>query len=130
MILETTMIIDLMDKLPSAIDKMEQLQRRREKIFISTVSIFELWTGIAQSQHPEKEYSKVIQILNSQQILDLTQTSAQEAGKINGNLWKNGAMIDPEDCMIAGIAKSLGETVLTRNLKHFGRIEGLSIETY
>ena len=130
MILETTVLIDLMDKLPSAVEKVKALQQRKEKIFVSSISIFELWSGIAQSQYPEKEQQKVNAILSSQLVLDFTQISAVEAGKINGSLLKKGAMIDPEDCMIAGIAKSYDQTVLTRNVKHFGRIEGLSLETY
>jgi len=39
-------------------------------------------------------------------------------------------MIDIEDIMIAAIAIVNGEKILTRNSKHFKRIEGLEVEEY
>lgn len=68
--------------------------------------------------------------MGSQIIWDLYGESAVVAGGIDGNLIKKGLKIDPEDSMIAGIAMSRGETILTRNTEHFGKIEGLNIETY
>jgi len=41
-----------------------------------------------------------------------------------------GSMVDPEDAMIAGIAKVHSERVLTRNRKHFQGIEGVNVESY
>ena len=37
---------------------------------------------------------------------------------------------DPEDAMIAGIAKVHGEAVITRNVRHFVNIERVEIEKY
>ncbi len=73
---------------------------------------------------------KIAKVLESQMILDLDKESAEKAGEIDGLLIKEGKGIEPEDCMIAGIAKHHQETILTRNLKHFGRIKGISLETY
>ena len=39
-------------------------------------------------------------------------------------------MIQPIDCMIAGIALIRKEKVLTRNVKDFSKIKDLEIETY
>jgi predicted nucleic acid-binding protein len=38
--------------------------------------------------------------------------------------------MDPEDAMIAGIAKSNNKKILTRNLKHFQGIENVTTESY
>lgn len=38
--------------------------------------------------------------------------------------------MDPEDAMIAGIARVNGEAVVTRNLRHFKGIKGVAVETY
>ncbi|MBS3136929.1 hypothetical protein J4232_00725 [Candidatus Woesearchaeota archaeon] len=43
---------------------------------------------------------------------------------------KRGIPINPQDSMIAGIAIRNNESVLTRNTKHFERIDNLTIETY
>ena len=130
MILDTGFVIDLMEGLSEATIKMKEIRESRESIFVSTPTIFELWTGVAQSNWPECEKQKVKEVIESQLILDLTKTCAEEAGMMNGKLWKEGRPIDPEDCMIAGIAKHHDEAILTRNIKHFGRIPGIQVKTY
>ncbi len=130
MILDTNFIIDLMDGLPEAIAKQEQMQNQKENLFVCTPTIFELFTGVAKSSFPEKEKQKVREILQSQLVLELNKYSAEEAGKINGSLCKEGNPIDSEDCMIAGIALHHGEKILTRNKKHFERVKNLVVETY
>lgn len=51
-------------------------------------------------------------------------------GAIFGDLKSKGIAIDTEDCMIAGIAKDKREKILTKNTRHFHRIEGLEVESY
>mgnify|MGYP001582338018 CR=1 FL=1 len=130
MILDTTFLIDLLDGLPEAVNKMKELYEQQEQLLVATPSVFELWTGVARSDLPEKERRKVKMVLESQLVLDLTESSAEEAGMINGTLWKKGIPIDAEDCMIAGVALQHHQLVLTRNVQHFGRIQGLYLATY
>ena len=39
-------------------------------------------------------------------------------------------LIDREDCIIAPTALLADEPVVTRNIDHFSRIDGLDVETY
>jgi tRNA(fMet)-specific endonuclease VapC len=73
---------------------------------------------------------KIHSLLDSFGYFNLDIPSSKEAGLIHAGLRKKGQIIDPEDSMIAGIAKFHGEVVLTRNLKHFSRIHDLKIESY
>jgi predicted nucleic acid-binding protein len=130
MILDTNFIIDLMENKPDAVAKIEQLHQHQLPIFIASPTIFELWTGVAYGNQPEREKQKIKLIIENQRILELTKASAEEAGIINGTLQKQGQIIDPEDCLIAGIALQHNEPLLTRNIKHFQRIKRLKIETY
>ena len=130
MILDTDFIIDLMEELPEAVAKMEQLHQRQQTIFITTPTFFKLFTGVAYGSQPEKEKQKIKLIIENQRIFDLTKASAEEAGIISGTLKKQGIPIDHEDCLIAGIAIHHNEPLLTHNIKHFQRIKGLKIETY
>ena len=130
MIVDTSFVIDLMNGTPEAVEKAKQLWKEKENLFVTTVTIFELWSGVTQSQKPEQEKRKILGVLGSQLILELDEESAEEGGRIDGLLVREGLRIEPEDCMIAGIAKHHQETILTRNIKHFGRIKGLSVESY
>jgi len=129
MIFDTSFVVDLMDRQPDAVNKFWAIQGK-ENIFVTTPTIFELWSGIARSSRPEQEKKKVLEVLGSQLILELDEKSAEEGGRIDGLLVREGLRIDPEDCMIAGIAKHYQQKVLTRNVKHFNRIKGLSVESY
>ena len=60
----------------------------------------------------------------------LDAVAAERAGEVDAHLLRQGAPIDPEDSMIAGIALASGEPLLTRNVRHFSRIAGLRIEEY
>ncbi|HIH10580.1 TPA: type II toxin-antitoxin system VapC family toxin [Candidatus Woesearchaeota archaeon] len=130
MILDTSFVIDLMNNHPEAVLKARELQQKGEHTYICTPTLFELWSGLAQSNKPVKEKQKIMEIISSQLVLNFDKESAEEAGKIDGLLKCEGQMIDPEDSMIAGIAKRHGECVLTKNVKHFSRIKTISCATY
>jgi predicted nucleic acid-binding protein len=49
---------------------------------------------------------------------------------ICGEKAKISSRIDPEDAVLAGISRVHEGPVITRNVKRFSRIEGVSVETY
>jgi tRNA(fMet)-specific endonuclease VapC len=130
LIADTSFIIDIMAKDPSAIRKAQALEETGLSIVIGTPTLFELFAGVAQSRKPEEEKAKIITMLSAISQLSLDSPSASAGGLIYGEKMRTGRTIDPEDAMIAGIAKVNAEKVLTRNTKHFSDIEGVSVENY
>ncbi len=130
MILDTSFIIDLMNGDDAAEAKLREIHGGPEQHFITSVTIFELHSGIARSKRPVLEKAKVSEILKGQLIAFLDESAAQKAGQIHGTLINSGRSIGVADCMIGGIALSRGAKVVTRNLSDFGRIPGLQIESY
>ncbi len=130
MILDTSFMIDLLRGKKSAVSKIKELEANSIATGITTPSIFELFVGISVTRRPVAEKNKIMDILKSWGIFALDADSAGIAGKIHGELIKNGEIIDPEDSMIAGIAIHNNEPLLTKNVKHFQRIPGLKIEEY
>ncbi len=129
-LLETTFLIDLLRGLPEAITKSEALETTLESKTIATPSILEIWFGAVNSNRSEHEKKKVSELISMLAPLPLDVQSAMAAGEIYGELIKSGERIDPEDCMIAAIARTHNETILTRNTKHYRNIKGIRIETY
>ena len=129
MIFDTSFLIDLMNKDPSAVLKSNSLEKNNAPCFATSISIFELVQGIVKCQKPEHEKQKILEIFASLSILSFDQDSALVAGEIHGLLSKQGIPIDAEDSMIAGIAKRYTQPILTRD-KHFRRIKDITIETY
>jgi predicted nucleic acid-binding protein len=129
-IADTSFVIDIMVKDPVAIVKARQLEREDVTITVGSPTVFELFAGVALSRKAEEEKSKIMTILSSLPQLALDFPSAREGGMIYGEKIKAGRAIDPEDAMLAGIAKAKAERILTRNIKHFSGIEGVTVETY
>lgn len=53
-----------------------------------------------------------------------------EFGRIAAELEKRGTPIGQMDAMIAAHALTLRTTLVTNNVKHFSRVEGLKIESW
>ena len=129
MILDTTFVINLIKGRLDAVTKLKEIENNRIQYAITSPTVFELWSGLVSLEKSEKEKQKTISLIKEQIIYFLDDKSAEEAGKIDGTLIKNGKQMEPEDCMIAGIAIKNNHALLTKD-PHFERIEGLKIETY
>ena len=130
MIADTTFLIDLMRDDKSAVEKEITLEEDGVPVYLTTVSIFELYVGLNLSSKKIHESRKIDRVLGNLQVLPLDFESAKEAGEIYAYKKRSGLTIDPEDAMIAGICRTSGELVLTRNINHFSGIEGVGLESY
>ena len=129
MILETTFLVDLLRGNAKALEKLKELQQRKETQLVTAPTIHELWRGIIRRRYGDQQRQKIEETLAGIMVLGMTAETAKRSGEIEGKLANEGSMIDPEDCMIAGIALHNKESVLT-NDEHFRLIEGLKVERY
>ncbi len=114
----------------SAISKARELEHRGVAILVGAPTIFELYVGVSLSNKALEEKSKIVSTAASLPQLHLDYESARAGAEIYVERLKAGFRIDVEDAMIAGIAKTRGETVITRNARHFANIESLRVESY
>jgi tRNA(fMet)-specific endonuclease VapC len=128
--LETTLLIDALRGKEEARQLLDSIDRSSDMATIASPSIMELISGAILNPKVREEKEKVIEFLSSFVVLDLDKESAILAGEIEADLGKRGETIEPEDIMIGAIALHNGETLVTRNKKHFDRIQGLEIESY
>lgn len=128
MIADTTFFIDLLKNKQEAVKKAEEIERNSIELTTTSITVFELWRGFGQLDTNKKE--KASQLIEQLTIYPLQLTTAKKAGQIANELDRKGQEIDPEDIMIAAIAIENNEEILTRNEKHFNRIQNLKIQTY
>ncbi|MBU1975019.1 MAG: PIN domain-containing protein, partial [Nanoarchaeota archaeon] len=69
MIVDTCFIIDIMNNDESALASLDRLEHGAEPIILTSLNVFELYSGIAQSKVPEKEKEKVEAILDTQTVI-------------------------------------------------------------
>ena len=129
MLLDTTFILDLLRNNPEAVQKASSLKNSTEPLLTTTVTVFEIWQGSCDLKDSRKK-QKIETLLSAIGLLPLDVEAAKKAGIIHNECYKNGTPIDPEESMIAGIAKTHNQSILTRNVKHFSKVDGLKIDTY
>ena len=125
MVIDTSIFIEF---LRAKAKKSTVLYRLAEEDFLCTTSItiFELLMGAT-----DLNKKKDIEILTKDLIiLPFTDQSAIDAGNIFHNLRRNNKLIEFRDIFIASICISNDLPLVTTNLKHFERIEGLKLHNY
>ena len=126
MILDTSVLVALLKGVPQADDALRRFEENDEEIATTIISAYELLRGAYLSSKTEKNLAEVNELLSNVQVLDLTFQACEEAAKIYCDLRKEGCLIGEHDILIAGIAKSLAKTLVTRDT-HFRLIKGLDL---
>jgi predicted nucleic acid-binding protein len=100
----------------------EELRMRR--LAVPAIVHFELLVGA-----PSGEGLRRIQhLLRPMAVLDFHREAAEEAAAVGRRLAGKGLTLPMADLAIAGICIAMDLPLLTRNTKHFGRIEELRLE--
>jgi len=130
MIQDTSFIIDLLrgDEDAEKLLAVIEAESRPEKV--SAVTVLELYGGLTLSSASESEREDIIDVLESKHVVAADHTVMRKAGKISGALINEGQRIDREDCIIAATGLIHDETVITRNVDHFERVDSLDVQTY
>ena len=110
---------------------LECLQSQRpDDCGISTVSIFELLSGVERCRRPDEERSKVEKFLEPLHLLPFDHESARRTASIRWHLEKAGTPIGPYDLQLAGQALALDVTLVTGNIREFSRVPDLKFESW
>jgi tRNA(fMet)-specific endonuclease VapC len=97
----------------------------RECIFLSTVTVAELLFGALRSREHEKNVAICRQFCSAFQVVGLDYMSAEQSGTIRADLETRGQRLGAYDALIAGIALARRCSLVTHNVREFGRISGL-----
>lgn len=97
---------------------------------LAVVTVFELHHGIWRRDYSEAERERVTSVLDTKVVLPADGTVMAEAGKLHARLENDGRPIGVFDVMVAATARVADEPVLTRDEDHFGRVDGVAVETY
>lgn len=123
---DTDFLIDLKDQKEKAIAKVEDLESRGETLSTTAINVAEFYFGVYRSNDKESALIEADKLFEPFSILDLDFGSARLYGELAGSLKSN--MVAPLDLLIASIALSNKQRLLTRNKKHFERVPGLNVE--
>lgn len=94
--------------------------QRFHDIYLSSVTLFELYYGAYKSQHTRQSLQNIADLRF--QMLDFDHDDSQQAGRIRAQLEAKGKPIGHYDLLLAGQAVNRNLTLITDNIGEFSRI--------
>jgi tRNA(fMet)-specific endonuclease VapC len=126
LILDTDILIALLKGETDANKAVQRLGENGDQVATTIITAYELLRGAYISSKPERNLTEVQQLLSNIAVLDLTLQACEEASKIYRDLRKTGRLIGEFDVLIAAIARTYDETIMTRD-EHFTFIQGTKV---
>jgi|CXWL01.1.fsa_nt_gi predicted nucleic acid-binding protein len=106
----------------------EAIRRTKpDRVAISVIVYGEVQTGIVYSPRRLDDSERWERIVRGFDILDVTQEIADTWALLRGRLRRTGITVGDNDLLIAASALQHEMIVVTRNLRHFSHVPGLSL---
>lgn len=125
LLLDTNVCVDVLRGHPKVLAQMEAVSPA--ECAISSVTVFELLSGVRRSARPEQERKKLEKFFAVVGVLPFDAKAATQAAGIRSVLEATGLKIGPYDLLIAGHALGAGCPLVTNNTREFSRVEGLEL---
>lgn len=97
---------------------------------LSSISLFELWFGIAKSSHKNSNEEQLADFRRAVEILPFDDDDARSAGFIRADLLKIGKPIGAYDLLIASQALRRGLRIVSADVGAFSNMPGLRWENW
>lgn len=98
-----------------------------EELATTAVSVAELTYGANRSQRRDDNLARLEVLLSTLIILPFDEPAGWRFGMIKAELEARGERLDDLDLQIASIAFETNSLLITHNIKHFNRINGLHL---
>lgn len=129
-ILDTCFLIDVQDGDGDALRVSTDLETGPHRLRVSAVSLAELQTGVMRVSDSLNSLDEMVKVTATKDVIPISRSIALRAGRLHGELQNRGEEVDMLDCFIAATALDYEEPVVTRNLSHFERIDGVFVHSY
>ena len=125
MIIDTSVMVAFLKGLPDVVDKIDELTKNCN-VSITTITYYELLKGASLSLMRQENLSEVTKAIANMVVFDLSLEACAEAAEIYRELKEDGCLIGEFDIIIAAIARTNHEALLTCD-KHFKCVKGLEL---
>ena len=108
-------------------EKVIKFINQSEDVYTTQITLAELFYGLYNGSAATKYWKMLGAFVGGMQILSLDVGSCKLFGKIKSTLKKKGKPIQDFDMLIAAITMTYDGTLVTRNKKHYEKVDGLQI---
>jgi tRNA(fMet)-specific endonuclease VapC len=127
-LLDTDTVIYILRADPVAVANLKK--HIHDPIKIGTVTLLELYYGAYKSQKVTSNLAKIRTLENVMEIIPIGEEVAEIFGKEKVRLEKEGTPLDDFDLVLGCCALAHNLTLVTNNVKHFKRIEGVQVTNW
>jgi tRNA(fMet)-specific endonuclease VapC len=120
-------LIDAVIGRPAAVRTLERLSD--DGLAVSIVAMAELYEGAFGTPNPQDALTAFREFLGAYAILPLTDPVVEHFARLRATLRQQGQLIPDMDLFIAATALESDLALVTRNVRHFGRIPSLQLYT-
>jgi len=128
---DTDTLSNLLAKRPSPrlLEKLAEVPAKQQ--FTSAITVGELLYGVYKSPRADYYREKLERLVWPKvRIMPFDRRAAFEYGRLRAELERQGRPLAEPDLMIAAIGLARNLVLVTGNVKHFERVEGLTIEDW
>jgi tRNA(fMet)-specific endonuclease VapC len=126
--LDTNVMVDLVnDQKPTVRKNYLEAAATDVQMVTSALAAHEFVYGAIISRRPQVHLPNAEEFLKSLQIVPWTYEDGLAAARLRRALRRMGRTIGMTDALIAGQALAQGWTMVSANLREFGRVEGLQV---
>ena len=97
--------------------------------YISEITVAELYFGLAKAEDKRRKLDDIREVQRLFRVIP-AYSSFKEYGEIRYSLEHTGQRVDQFDLLIGATALHHDLTLVTSNLKHFERMQGIKIENW
>lgn len=126
-LLDTNICVALLKQNSLAV---RQFNAKVSRCYLSTIVIAELYKGAYCSQRLQQNLSTIEQFVGLMSIVEFDRNAAEEFGKIQAELRRIGKPTGELDAIIAAVACSCQDILVTNNTRHFINISNLQLENW
>ncbi|NMF81954.1 type II toxin-antitoxin system VapC family toxin [Nodosilinea sp. P-1105] len=126
-LLDTNICIALNQEHPAVL---AQFEHQGAECYIPTLVLAELYKGVYCSKRIAQNLAKLEALLSVLAVVPFDNAAAEDFGKIQGELRRMGKPTGEIDALIAAVARSRRDVVVTDNTRHFENISNLQLENW
>ena len=127
-LLDTNICSAILDENPVVLPK---FYPKYSQCYLTTIIIAELYKGAYCSQQITQNIEEIEEFIGLiSTVVEFDRDAAEEFGKIQGELRRIGRPTGDLDVMIASVARSRGDILVTHNTRDFINIPGLQLEDW
>jgi len=127
-LLDTCFLVDLLRGDPGAVEAAGRLKGAAT----TAVNVYELFFGVYYAAgDPGRRAAEAERLVERLEVLPLGEDGAKASAKVMAELYRGGEALDVMGVFTSCIGMQRGcSEVLTRNTRHFSRVQGIEVETY